>query len=219
MHLQTSMHECPDPNCSCVFIHEQNLRGHFYADVIHTSRWKRYKSMNNWIPPEERSTKQTTQDSILRHVQQVEFLRVQVQETTLSPGLVNVNNVTSASSKYFLYGFAFKRSGSKAKRSEGQLKFIRAWISQGVGTNATKISPDNACEMMKVYGTKEGQERFRSKFMSASSNNKPIFKYIERLSSYQLKAYASCSLTKLDGMIAKASGVTNIDLIDRGGRR
>ena len=69
-------------------------------------------------------------------------------------------------------------------------------IAEGVGTNATKISPDNACEMLKVYGTKEGQERFRSKFMSASSN-KPIFKYIERLSSYQLKAYASCSLTKL----------------------
>lgn len=93
----------------------------------------------------------------------------------------------------FVAGYANTKFTKRAKnRSSKQLDFIRAWIE--FGEKFSKITPEQAAEIMKVAGTAFGQHRFpHIPFMQVpphKSGKYRTFSYNELLDPFQLKSYA-----------------------------
>jgi hypothetical protein len=111
------------------------------------------------------------------------------------PYLDRINLSTSIFSK----GMAnTKHTKYRKYHSSKVYEFVQAWIEHG--EKSFKIPADQAADMMKLYGTKLGQERFPEvDFMQSHALNMdedtgidyPRFSLLEMLDSFQLRSYAS----------------------------
>lgn len=168
---------------------------HFYgaSNVSHTSKFKKVRqSGKTWTPSLQRSSPETIQDTVIKCVKTIEE---GLKAEKVRSDEEQEHSRVKVNTKHFCRGFAKKTTAKKGKRNIKQLRFLEFWI--GRGEHGNKVSPEIAEKIMRVVGTKEGEELFPNEPYMKSRDDRPIFNLLELLSVSQLKSYTSKKANKI----------------------
>jgi uncharacterized C2H2 Zn-finger protein len=221
----SELHHCPE--CNEVFYHKANLDkhiatgNHYYgSSVIKPQTHKYNKKRDKMWMGKTQPNLPPLQDVIINYIEKDTIRKSaahdleMTQINTLNSSNSNTNNNTNNTITLFdntTYDvpypekeFAVKGRGGSIRSTLQQMEFVLAKFLAGDSKKQEKITTDEAHNMMRLVGTRQGQQQYsKHNFMKASDSGYPKFKITLILTKEQIKGYFGQTKQSLKDQVEK----------------